>query len=345
LNRVKNRLGTVVCQWHHWLPTLGYVSVLAIMVIVFGESYPVFRQSASIEPLSSVSASVRTSSAEGCSGSDQLPAGSLTPIAAEESAVPPLPIDKETVALLQEAKRWDMESLASLPQMSTAARLPEGIGELEGENRKKFFIDTILPNVMVAIHEVRQERQQLLAIISELGLPATELSFAEDELHWQHRLGADKTQFILALTRKYRTTSAEELVAMVDVLPPSLIIAQGALESAWGASHIANVDNNLFGMYTSENDTLADDQNAGKEPKIMEYDSILDSVRAYVLNINRLPAYKELRRIRSQTLDPMLIAEGLIQYSERKEHYIKDVKRIIAMNKLQDYDTAILAAG
>lgn len=278
--------------------------------------------------------------AEGCSGTDQLPVGSAGTVADESTQ----PIAKETVALLQEAKRWDIESLASLPQMSSA-RLPERLGELEGESRKQFFIDTILPNVMVALHEVRQERQQLLAIITELGEPAAELTFAGEDLLWQHRLGVDKTQFILALTHKYRTTSAEELVDMVDVLPPSLIIAQGALESAWGGSHIANVDNNLFGMYTSGEGSLADDQNESKGPKVMEYDSLLDSVRAYVLNINRLPAYKELRRIRSQTLDPMLIAEGLVQYSERKEFYIKDVKRIIALNKLQDYDTVILAAG
>ncbi len=225
--------------------------------------------------------------------------------------------------------------------LSVPSRMPGKIGGVDSEDRKRLFIDILLPTVMVALDEVRQERQQLLAIIAELGLEPPELSFAEDQLDWQYRLGGDKSKFILGLTRKYRTESAAELVVMVNVLPPSLVIAQGALESAWGASRFAVEVNNLFGMYSSAGASLSKSHNGAKVPKIMEYDSILESVRAYVLNINRLSAYKELRRIRCQTLDPMLIADGLTQYSERKKYYIADVKHIIVRNNLQDYDALI----
>lgn len=247
--------------------------------------------------------------------------------------------NKTPITVLNDNRNIGGDFIASA--LPVPSRIPGKIGAFDIDDRKKLFIDLLLPTVMVALDEVRQERQLLLAIIAELGVEPTELFFAEDQLGWQDRLGGDKSKFILGLTRKYRTESAEELVAMVNVLPPSLVIAQGALESAWGASRFAIEVNNLFGMYSSGDASLAKSPDGGKSPKIMQYDSILESVRAYVLNINRLSAYKELRRIRSQTLDPMLIADGLTRYSERKKYYIADVKNIIARNNLQDYDALI----
>jgi len=227
--------------------------------------------------------------------------------------------------------------IASLP-----ARLPATLAALDDEDQRKVFIDLMLPTVMVALDEVKQERQQLLAIIDELGGLSAMPSFAEEDTLWQQKIGGDKANFILRLTRKYRTEKARELVGMVNVLPPSLIIAQGALESGWGVSRSALEDHNLFGMYAGSSSFAIGNQEGAKSPKIVEYESVLDSVRSYVLNINRLSAYRELRKLRRQTLDSMQIAEGLSQYSERKGLYIADVKKIIIRNKLQDFDTLIL---
>lgn len=252
--------------------------------------------------------------------------------------ISPQLIDKEMLALLKTARLESGPSAMAMPA-SVAERMPHKIGGLDGEDRKKLFIDVMLPTVMIVLDEVRQERRQLLAILSEMGGKVTELTFAAERLDWQRRVGPEKTKFLLALTRKYQTENAAELVSMVDVLPPSLILAQGALESSWGGSYYAREVNNLFGMYVKES------HRAARQPKIMEFRSILDCVRAYVLNINRATAYKELRRIRSQTLDPMRIADGLTEYSERKQLYIADVKRLIAANRLRHYDHLLLATG
>lgn len=225
---------------------------------------------------------------------------------------------------------------------SLPARLPATLDALDDEDQRKVFIDLLLPTVMVALDEVKQERQQLLAIIDELGGLSAMPSFAGEDTLWQQKIGADKANFILRLTQKYRTERARELVGMVNVLPPSLIIAQGALESGWGVSRSALEDHNLFGMYGSSASFAIGNRERIKAPKIVEYESVLDSVRSYVLNINRLSAYRELRKLRRQTLDSMQIADGLSQYSERKGLYIADVKKIIIRNKLQDFDTLIL---
>jgi Bax protein len=227
---------------------------------------------------------------------------------------------------------------------SLPSHFPDNLDELGSDERKKLFIDLLLPMVKVALEEVKQERQQLLMIISDLGGISENLYFSENNPIWQQQLGADKSKFILTLTRKYKTENAANLIGKVNILPPSLIIAQGAIESGWGSSRCAVEVNNLFGMYSSLINNQSSPQDGGKLPKAMAYESILDSVRSYVLNINTLSAYTKLRHIRSQTLDPMRIANGLTQYSARKECYIADIKQIIACNKLQHFDTLILDA-
>lgn len=344
LNSILQRLRSGRWRCHQWLPLLGYMTVLMSMQIGLGGSPSDWR--APLWPPAE-----RASTARGSDGQPIEGWGATLPGHTVNSLVPgsgrqPLlrePINKEMVAVLKEATLrtpWSMTELTL-----SSSRMAEKSGSQGGEVRKQHFIRALLPFLMIALNEVRQEREQLLAILAELDGRTVDLTFTEDQPVWQQRLGADKTKFILSLVRKYRTASASELVAMVNVLPPSLIIAQGALESSWGGSRYAIEANNLFGMYSSARATLPNDGEGGKGPRILEYSSILESVRAYVLNINRLPAYKELRRIRSQTLDPMRIAEGLLRYSERKEYYIIDIKKIIVLNKLQDYDTLIQAAG
>ena len=327
-------------RWYHWLPTFGYGIVLLAMTVGIwprgGVLMAAFVSTTYTATLSSAGLSpYRPYLQHSVIKNDLRPGqgGVISPLTLSE-AFPALP-------LLPEARPLVVAPVASL-SFPVPSRMPETIARSEREDRKRVFIHFLLPTIRVAMDEVRQERRQLMGIIAELGENPAELVFREAQTDWQQRLGADKSKFILGLTRKYRSAKADELLDMVNVLPASLVIAQGALESSWGASRFATEVNNLFGMYSSADSKMSA---GGKTPKIMEYDSILESVRAYVLNINRLPAYKEVRRIRCQTLDPLLIAEGLIQYSERKEHYINDVKHIIAGNNLQDYDTLIFSAG
>jgi len=353
LNTVLKRLRAGVWSCQPWLLPLGYLTTIITMTLLLrGENHlwsPLALTDLGGSPEWTMV--VAPSAARVISPVNQNGSGGVDTSARLATLPRPtpggnelsyLPINLMMVQVLREAKFRSVGAIGA-GALSAATRLPERLARLEGEDRKKIFIGAVLPTVMVAVNEVKQEREKLLAILAELGDKAEEISFAEDQAAWQDRLGADKSQFILSLVRKYRTTSASELVAMVNVLPPSLILAQGAIESSWGGSRYAVEANNLFGMYASVGGGQAKSGDAG--PRIMEYDSILESVRAYVLNINRLPAYRELRRIRSRTLDPMLIAEGLSRYSERKEYYIKDIKHIIVLNRLQDYDALIHVAG
>ncbi|MBW2506116.1 MAG: hypothetical protein JRD19_03485 [Deltaproteobacteria bacterium] len=81
----------------------------------------------------------------------------------------------------------------------------------------------------------------------------------------------------------------------------------------------------------------------GKTHKVKTYDSVLDSVRAYHLTLNRLNSYEEFRQFRKFTDDPLIMAKGLLPYSERGEEYVEEIKKVILSNNLQKYDAFILS--
>ncbi|MDD5757852.1 MAG: glucosaminidase domain-containing protein [Desulfobulbaceae bacterium] len=341
LTDVKKCCGVTLFHWHQMLPNINSLSALAV-ILTIGFAFDTFAPridspdlSASLVNNIGICSSnflTRLKSQRDHTLAEE-PTGTLSSSAFNQELLPPL----------QDSYSTDSEDSPKLG-VTLSVRLPDTLASLHSEERKKLFIDLLLPTVLVALDEVKQERQQLLNIVAELGHHSPQLVFSASDLSWQQQIGADKTKFILGLTQKYRTEDVGKLLAKINVLPPSLIIAQSAIESGWGSSRFATEVNNLFGMYSTLNSSSENAVDGSIQPKIIAYESILDSVRSYILNINRLSAYRKLRQIRKQTLDPMLIAEGLARYSERKECYIADVKNIITYNNLRYFDTFILDA-
>jgi Bax protein len=244
----------------------------------------------------------------------------------------------ELIRELKQENLWEIETLDSLPNVMVS-RFPADLGSVAVPDKKKVFIVSVLPAAMIVLEEVQVERRRLLSILDELGGNPADLIFSKAHPAWKKALGENSVTFIKALTRKYRTENAAELLKRVNVLPLSLILAQGAIESSWGSSRFAYQANNLFGMWTwGQRGIVPARREAGKTHRIALYDSILDSVRAYVLTLNRVSAYDDLRQIRQHTLDPYSLSEGLLHYSEREGLYVEDVKRVIEANNLKDYD-------
>jgi len=213
---------------------------------------------------------------------------------------------------------------------------------------KRIFLHSLLPVALIALEEIEQERQTLIDIIDKTGIQPEHLLFGDSETisyaTWRRNLSNKEVAFVERITRKYRTLHASELLNRIDVLPMSLILAQGAIESSWGRSRFALEGNNIFGIWTWNNDGLIPtEREPDKKHKVRSYDSILDSVRGYLLTLNRLPTYRKLRAIRQQSDDPLTIAEGLLMYSERRLAYIEDVRDIILQNDLQKYDLFALS--
>ncbi len=249
-------------------------------------------------------------------------------------------VDTPRAMIMQLKKRglWELggEDASEIPQL-VFVNFPNRLSEMSVGVRKKIFLHALLPVALVAMAEVEQERAELQVILGKFA--DQDIVFSEDQTAWQERLSAKEKKFIRTITAKYRASKASVLLDRIDVLPVSLVLAQGAFESFWGTSRFAREGNNLFGMWTwGERGIIPARRDPGKTHKLAIYGSILDAVRNFVLTINRLPAYKHLRQIRKKTKNSLTIADGLTYYSERGNAYIADVKTIIRVNDLTRFD-------
>jgi len=250
----------------------------------------------------------------------------------------------ELISVLKNSGSWERSSRTDVVPL-VIKRFPDDLGAQETRVKKKLFINSMLPAVLMAMTEIQDERAKLLDILQRLERQVDSITLSLDNLPKNLAVTPEERRFLRGLCKKYRSAEAAELVKRVDVLPASLVMAQGALESSWGTSRFARLGNNIFGMWTwSGRGIVPLEREEGLTHKLAEYDSILDSVRDYLLTINRLPAYKGLRELRTKTMDPLDLATGLIYYSERREEYIRDLRSVISYNSLTGYDNCRLTS-
>ncbi len=190
-------------------------------------------------------------------------------------------------------------------------------------DRKRLFIQMILPLILVNNAEVLTDRARLLHIAyrQEKGLPITQ---------------AD-TLFLKKMSQMYRVRNAsvQKLLTHVDIVPPSLALAQTILETGHGTSQAASRKNSLFGHMA----TLT---------QVERFQNLRESVRSYILNLNRHRAYATFQKMRSQLrqrnapLSSVHLATGLTRYSERGMAYVRDLQSLIRLYNLEQYDHATL---
>ncbi len=215
--------------------------------------------------------------------------------------------------------------------------LPKDLPDL-GSNREKknIFFKSILPMILLANGEIRRERELVIELKSKID---NDQPLAEEQL-----------QKLSTLAKRYQVKSAAlsspqaiaELLSRVDIIPPELAMAQAANESAWGTSRFSQLANNLFGEWTFTPGTgiIPEGRPDGATYEIRRFDSIYDSIRSYLLNLNSHYAYQELRQFRAaaraadEPLDGIKLAEGLFRYSIRGEEYVKDLQTLIQQNRL-----------
>lgn len=139
-----------------------------------------------------------------------------------------------------------------------------------------------------------------------------------------------------------------ELIHRVDALPPSLVMAQGAIESGWAQSRFARKGQAMFGQWTTSKSGI---KALDSEVRLAAFENPRQSLIAYMLNLNSHPAYKGLRKARAEMrhtgwpLDGYALAGHLGKYAETGEEYVKLIRRMIRRDGLTRGDTAKLAPG
>ena len=150
------------------------------------------------------------------------------------------------------------------------------------------------------------------------------------------------------LAKKYRvkTPSKEELLKVIDILPPSLVLAQAANESDWGRSRFAKDFNNYFGIWCFSKGcgVIPKDRDEDATHEVASFKSLEDCIDYYVLNINRSYAYEDLRLMRKNQRENLLpitgtlLAQGLGNYAFPGDEYIESIQTLINFNQLERHD-------
>lgn len=238
---------------------------------------------------------------------------------------------------------WSIENNSTIdPVLFTS--LPDNLHTLSIANKKTTFLHTILPIALYANQLIEAERLRLFELLALSGSLPGDFSLKKMPEGWQEVLAVQDKKWLLDLGERYNAESISQLKERVRAVPVSLVLAQSALESSWGTSRFAKEGNNLFGIRTwGKKGIIPGESDADSKFRVAQYDSILDSVKAYILTLNSHHLYVKFRALRLESQDPEVLSEGLLFYSEIRKSYVTKVNRIIRFNRLKRFDTLHLA--
>ena len=214
-------------------------------------------------------------------------------------------------------------------------QLPRGINELDSiKNRKKIFIQIVSPLVLSENESILAERKKIIFLSKSRSISKTDQLWLDKKFKYY----------------KVKNKDYELLLSKVDIIPPSLAIAQAAYESGWGTSRFALEGNSLFGQRTwaSKSGLVPLKRDQDQTFKVTKFDIIRASVKAYKKNLNTHKSYENLRlerkkmRDQGQEISGIKLSQHLDKYSEIKDKYVIYLQKIIEQNSLTDFDKSIL---
>ena len=214
--------------------------------------------------------------------------------------------------------------------------IPNSIKELTISERKVTFTKILLANIIENNNNIISERDSIIDITKRLSNNRVVTS---EERIWLEKI------YKIYRCKPYQVKC---LLKKVDIIPPSMAIAQTIVESGWGTSRFAIEGNSLFGEHFSNGAKGKYVSASGSSIKLRAFNSIQEAVKSYSININRHRAYREFRdtrfkmRTNSEKLNSIVLIETLGSYSELGNEYISYIKNIIIKNSLQNYDNTKL---
>ncbi len=217
--------------------------------------------------------------------------------------------------------------------------LPYNLSDMTDlEARKQVFIGIVLPLALSVNAEIQAERDQLLALGYEGPIENT------------------GDPWLQALAEKYyeQDGTVESLLEKVAPLPVDMVLAQAIEETGWGTSRFALKINALFGqrVWNDEADGLIPYRRDEDESfKVRGFESLRESIASYALNLNRHHKYADMRYQRQVIMEESAQPSGtelmphLQAYSTERDKYIRNIKRLIKENRLDQFNTAELLGG
>jgi len=202
------------------------------------------------------------------------------------------------------------------------------LNKLQVSEKKQKFFHMILPAILISKANLKLKRERVISLIN---IPKNEMQ-------------EDQVEFLNDLYKKYKTKNIRKLANRLKTHPVSIILAQAAIESAWGESRFFKKGNNIFGMWSynrNEPRIKALGTRNGKAIYVKKYSNLSDAIDDYFVTIGR-GAYKNFRKQRNLTNDPLKLVAYLNNYCELS-NYPSKLRKFIIHNKLRKFDNFKLA--
>jgi len=260
--------------------------------------------------------------------------------------------------LIKEPELAEQDNTVSL-NAETTLNLFENLGyDLKGvragQKVKPIYL-TKLPKDLKTLGDTKMKRELFIKIVLPLILDENEkITEDRNKLFKILRKNFNTVGERVWLKRRFKEYKIEDqdlgkLKMRMDIIPVSIALAQAANESGWGTSRFALEGNALFGQWTwSKKGILPKNQDPNKTHKVLQFQILKASVRAYKNNLNTHNAYSEFREKRAQLReeDKTIIGLDLVKYLKNYaaigDKYVEILKIIIETNSLTDFDKANL---
>ncbi len=203
-----------------------------------------------------------------------------------------------------------------------------------------------MPKDYYNIKDTKQMKKYFFNYIKEISNKQNDLILEERKYVTEHYNNPD-TKFN-KIKKRYKIKDKAPLktyLKHIDIVPTSIVLAQASVESGWGKSRFVKQANNIFGQWTWTGKGLVPkNRDAGKKHKIRIFNSMEQSVRGYLINLNLGHAYKDFRTTRAnlrqnnQQLKGRKLTSTLINYSQLREKYVKILDNMIRREKLERFD-------
>ena len=244
--------------------------------------------------------------------------------------------------------KWSNQVLRSIENQLPVPRMyfssiPKNINEYKIFEKKKVFLSILLPIALRGNELALEERKRLKVAFLTNNIYKIEYFAKKYKVK-----NFTKINFGSLNSLQLRNIK-KELLIKVNRVPVSMIIAQAIIESGWGASRFAKEGNALFGEWTwKNNDGIKPNGNLDANFAVKSFKNISESLNSYILNLNRHPAYTEMRNYRSMMFKAGKDITGydtaayLENYAEIGLAYVEKVNNMIKSNKLYKFENSVL---
>ena len=245
-------------------------------------------------------------------------------------------LNAQTTINLFEDLQYDLKSVRAGEKVKPIyiTKLPRDLKSLgDTKQKRELFIKILLPLILNENNKITEDRKRLFKILNKnFNSPG--------ERVWLKRRFKEY---------KIKDQDLSKLKMRMDIIPVSIALAQAANESGWGTSRFALEGNALFGQWTwSKKGLLPKDKDPDQTHKIMQFQVLKASVRAYKNNLNTHNAYREFREARAKlrenenSINGRELTQYLKNYASIGEKYVAILNDIIERNSLTDFDKSNL---